>query len=71
MQPKEASVFPLEAPPVKSTQRFNVTQFRKQMQMIDTNAKFNMSFLASPKQNPNYAIMEHSRNNGLLPQKTF
>ena len=49
MQPKEASVFPLEAPPVKSTQRFNVTQFRKQMQMIDTNAKFNMSFLASPK----------------------
>ena len=52
MQPKEASVFPMEAPPqIKTTQRFNVTQFRKQMQMIDTNAKFNMSFIASPRQN--------------------
>lgn len=50
MQAKEASVFPMEAPPpVKTTQRFNVTQFKKQMQMIDTNAKFNLSFIASPK----------------------
>ena len=30
MQPKEASIFPMEAPPpTKTTQRFNVTQFRK------------------------------------------
>ena len=64
MQPKEASVFPLEAPPpVKTTQRFNVTQFRKQMQMIDTNAKFNMSFLASPKQNLNFAAYEGAKGN--------
>ena len=47
MRPSDPKVFPMEAPPpVKTTQRFNVTQFRKQMQMIDTNAKFNMSFLA-------------------------
>ena len=50
MQPKEASVFPMEAPPVKSSNRFNVTQFRKQMHLLDGNSKFNTSFIASPNQ---------------------
>ena len=38
----------MEAPPpvLSSHQRFNVTQFRRQMNMLDTtNAKFNTSFL--------------------------
>ena len=47
MQPKEASVFPLEGPPpIKTSQRFNVTQFKRQVNMIDTNARFNTSFIA-------------------------
>ena len=28
MQPKESSIFPLEPPPMKTSDRFNATQFR-------------------------------------------
>ena len=49
MEIKEASVYPMEAPPHKdSTQSFNVNQFFKKILMLETKAKFNMSFLASP-----------------------
>lgn len=51
MQPKEASVFPLEGPPpIKTGGRFNATQFKQKMNLIDTNTKFNLSFLKMQRQ---------------------